>query len=119
MTNWKRKEKSDSYSDRVYVFDNNETSYYSSNSIYAIDENSDGVTDYAFADPDFKGMDLKSNLVLRWEYKPGSTLFLVWSQNRNGNNPKGKFNMEKDMNDLFDIYPYNVFLIKFSYRFRV
>ena len=50
------------------------------NDVYAIDENLDGTIDYSFENPDFSYVQFNSNLVLRWEYIPGSELFLVWSQ---------------------------------------
>ena len=83
---------------------------------YTIDENRDGTMDYTIADPDFNVLQFKSNLVARWEYTPGSTLFLVWSQNRNGFHPTGRFAFQNDFQDLFSIYPQNVFLVKFTYR---
>jgi hypothetical protein len=83
---------------------------------YQIDENTDGNTDYSFRDPDFNVLQFKSNLVARWEYTPGSTLYLVWSQNRNGFHPNGHFALQNDFQDLFSIYPKNVFLVKFTYR---
>ena len=42
----------------------------------------DGASEFGFSDPDFDVRSLRSNLVLRWEWTPGSTLFLVWQQNR-------------------------------------
>jgi len=61
-----------------------------------------------------------SNLVIRWEYSPGSSVYLVWSQTRSSSNNSGTMDYFEDMGDLFDSdtnKPYNVFLIKFSYRF--
>jgi hypothetical protein len=61
-----------------------------------------------------------SNLVVRWEYNPGSSLFLVWSQSRSNNNSTGQMDFLNDLGDLFmskDNKPHNIFLIKFSYRF--
>ena len=51
---------------------------------YSFDENGDGLIDYQLDDPDGNGASLRSNLVLKWEYRCGSTLYLVWSQQRNG-----------------------------------
>jgi hypothetical protein len=42
----------------------------------------DGATQFTFGNPDFDFRSLRSNLVIRWEWQPGSTLFLVWQQNR-------------------------------------
>jgi hypothetical protein len=64
----------------------------------------------------FNFKQLQSNVVLRWEYNPGSTLFVVWNQGRQGS---GLFDGEKrfqtDVRDLFRLHPANTFLIKVSY----
>jgi hypothetical protein len=49
----------------------------------------DGGNAFTLANPDFSVVSFRSNLVLRWEWRPGSTLFLVWQQNRNGSRPVG------------------------------
>lgn len=77
----------------------------------------DSTEDYFWEDPDFNVKEFRSNLVARWEYVPGSTVFLVWSQSRDGNDPTGDFSLNTNISDLFDITPYNMFLVKFSYRF--
>lgn len=79
-----------------------------------VDEDRDGNTDYAFGNPDFNFQQFRSNLVVRWEYRPGSTVFLVWSQGRTGTSPAGGFSFRDNLNDLFNVYPDNVFLIKLS-----
>ena len=87
------------------------------NEYYSIDENIDGSEDYAIGKPDFNVREFLSNLVIRWEYNPGSSIYLVWSQTRSGYNPSGTMDYFNDMGDLFRYRPHNVFLIKFSYRF--
>jgi hypothetical protein len=89
------------------------------NSYYAVDENLSGTADYSFGKPDFNVQEFLSNLVIRWEYNPGSTLFLVWSQTRSNSDPEALFDPRENIGDLFGVKPYNVFLIKFSYRFGV
>jgi len=84
---------------------------------YLVDENEDDVTDYAFYSPNLKFLELRSNLVIRWEYIPGSTFYLVWSQGRTGAGQDTEFNMPGYMNQLFEVYPRNIFLLKFSYMF--
>jgi hypothetical protein len=79
------------------------------------DENMDGNTDYTFSDNNFNFMQFRSNLVFRWEYRPGSTFFLVWSQGRTQDNGYGNFNLHRDLNDLFDKHPENILLLKLSY----
>ncbi len=85
--------------------------------IYEIDENRNGSTDYTFDDPNFNVMDFNSNLVIRWEYLPGSTLYVVWTQNRSNSLSRGTFHFPDDAGRLFsDTYPNDVFLVKLSYR---
>ena len=79
-------------------------------------------TDVSFSSDDFEnGYDFnfrqfRSNLVARWEYRPGSLIYLVWTQNKTGSMATGNFSYISDMDGLFNLHPYNVFLIKFSYR---
>ncbi|MEJ2186645.1 MAG: DUF5916 domain-containing protein, partial [Gemmatimonadota bacterium] len=56
-----------------------------------VDVNGDGTYDFDFEDPSFNFKQLRSNLVLRWEYLPGSTLFVVWSQGRTDYVNDGRF----------------------------
>jgi hypothetical protein len=66
---------------------------------------------------DFK--QLNTNAVLRWEYRPGSTIFFVWQQGRFRNvNRPSNFDAREDYEDLFGIHPNNTFLIKASYWFN-
>jgi hypothetical protein len=86
---------------------------------YRVDENRDGLVDYSFGAPDFNFRQFRSNLVLRWEYIPGSSLYVVWSQGRTGFLPTGAFDVGQDLRSLFDTHPENVFLVKFSYCFQL
>ena len=103
------------FSDRYHIFSAGEISHNATDNMYLIDEDANGNDDYSFSSPDFNFRQFRSNLVIRWEYLPGSTLFLVWSQGRTGSASSGTFNYGKDMNELFGVQPHNVFLIKFSY----
>ena len=70
----------------------------------------------AGADLAFKVTQLRSNSVVRWEYRPGSTLFLVWAHGRDGP-PNENLNesWSRDYRDLFTLHPDNTFLIKVAY----
>jgi hypothetical protein len=70
---------------------------------------------YGFGNPDFNVRQLNSNAVLRWEYRPGSTLFVVWSQGRSDFAPDGQFRLRENASDLFRAPGSNVLLIKMSY----
>ncbi|GAC1648612.1 MAG: hypothetical protein NVS4B3_04430 [Gemmatimonadaceae bacterium] len=69
---------------------------------------------------DFNFKQFRSNTVLRWEYRPGSTVYMVWTQGRtqDGINP-GSFNAQRDYRDLFGAHPDNTFLVKASYWFSL
>jgi hypothetical protein len=87
---------------------------------FNVDENIDGKKDYTFGENDFNVKQFLSNFVIRWEYNPGSTLFLVWSQTRSYDTGSGQMDFFNNLSDLFNNgknVPHNVFLIKFSYRF--
>ncbi len=64
----------------------------------------------------FNFKQFRSNIVYRWEYRPGSTLFLVWSQGRRrSNGVEGTRGFGGDLGDLFNLRPDNGFLMKLSY----
>ncbi|MAT90078.1 MAG: hydrolase [Flavobacteriaceae bacterium] len=101
--------------ERVTWYDTNQISF--NGGQYDVDEDQDGVTDYSFGDPDFAFVQFRSNLVLRWEYIPGSEIFLVWSQGINGiGDPSNDFGTIID-NQLLGQQPRNTFLLKATYRF--
>lgn len=109
----------DKFADRYRIFPTKEISLNSSNNTYEIDEDSNGDADYSFTNPDFNFRQFRSNLVIRWEYLPGSTLFVVWSQGRTSSSANGSFVYKEDMKELFGIQPHDVFLVKFSYWFSL
>lgn len=90
------------------------------NNGYYVDENTDGFTDYTFSKPDFNFVEFRSNLVVRWEYRPGSEFYLVWSE---GNNPDAYDELNNNLTgSLFNNAfsggnARNIFLVKFTYRF--
>ena len=58
----------------------------------------------------------RSNVVLRWEYRPGSTLFVVWTQGRQDFvGAEGPGSMRDNFRHIFDLHPDNTFLVKASY----
>src|SRR5712692_7140832 len=64
----------------------------------------------------FNYKQFRSNVVFRWEYRPGSTLFVVWSQGRTASSSvEGTRGLGGDLRDLFDLRPDNGFLVKLSY----
>jgi hypothetical protein len=110
--------RAESLADRYHIFTDSEITYDEENNEYDVDENNAGTTTYSFSNPDYNYDEFLSNLVARWEFRPGSTLYLVWSQTRNYYEPTGSFSLDQNLNKLYTAEkPYNVFLIKFTYRF--
>ncbi|NLI24681.1 MAG: carbohydrate binding family 9 domain-containing protein [Bacteroidales bacterium] len=111
--------KAASFDRRYEAFSPAQLSYDKDNQIFLIDKNTDGTPEYTFGLPDFNVKQFRSNLVVKWEYIPGSYLYLVWSQSRDRSDPTGVFMPGEDLADLFSKKPHNVWLIKFSYRFSL
>lgn len=108
------------YTDRFHTFSDTEIAFDSELDQYDVDEDSNGSVDYSFSNPNFNFAQFRSNMVLRWEYIPGSTLFLVWTQSKTDFAPTGEDNSFSHLSrSLFDKTPHNVFLIKYTYRFRL
>jgi hypothetical protein len=107
------------FRERYYNFTTDEISYNATNNGYSVDMNNDNNDDFSFGNPDFNFRQFRSNLVVRWEYLPGSTVYLVWSQGRTSSDSNGMFSYGSDMKDLFKITPHDVFLLKFSYWFAM
>ena len=66
----------------------------------------------------FNFKEFRSNSVMRWEYRPGSTLFLVWAQGRQSDGIANDFSFGRDLRNVFDTHPNNTFLVKLSYWFN-
>jgi hypothetical protein len=99
------------FQDRFAVFGSSEVSRTAANG-YAV---SRGSNQYSFDNPDFNFRALRSNAVLRWEYRPGSALFLVWSQGREAFGAYGDYEMRRDADRLFGAKATNVLLVKATY----
>jgi hypothetical protein len=83
---------------------------------YTVDPDGAGpAAPFTFDNPDFNSRSLRGTGVLRWEYRPGSTLFFVWTQQREGFDNYGDFNFSRDRSALFRDRPTNVFQIKATY----
>ncbi|GAA3508930.1 hypothetical protein GCM10022393_21020 [Aquimarina addita] len=101
--------------ERITLYDANQISF--ADDEYAIDENRDGEVDYTIDTPDFAFVQFRSNLVVRWEYIPGSEIFLVWSQGITGDGNTSDHLFRSLNNQIFGQQPENTFLIKATYRF--
>lgn len=83
---------------------------------YVIDPDAAGPAgEFEIGNPDFVFRSLRGNLVFRWEYTPGSTLFFVWTQDRSSTDPFGNLDFGRDRSALFDAPSDNIFLVKVTY----
>ncbi len=69
--------------------------------------------------PDFSFSQFRSNLVFRWEYRPGSQLYFVWSQERTDYLMPGGDSVSEVLSGLRKVHPDNIFLVKCSYWFTL
>lgn len=112
ITNPKAKE----YENRFYRIKGNEITYHADDKTYSVKENS-STSAYSFDNPDYNFVQFRSNLVLRWEYIPGSTLFLVWSEDRSDEPGLSRPAIPELSKKLWRAPSSDIFLLKFSYRF--
>ncbi|PHI18902.1 hydrolase [Lewinellaceae bacterium SD302] len=102
------------FGDRFYTFSN--ITFDEENNEFLVDDDDDSEVDFEFRNPDFNFLQFRSNLVVRWEYRPSSTIFLVWSQGLVGNADPSKGVLSALSDDLFGNDVRNTFLVKATYR---
>jgi len=107
--------KANEYSDRFTLYSPREIAYNDSWKAFLIDEDKNGVVDYGFYKPDFHHLQYRSNMVLRWEYKTGSSLYLVWSQGRTNVDENQDFTLGQYAKELLETHPRNDFMLKVTY----
>src|SRR5205814_1275519 len=74
-----------------------------------------GAAQFHLANPDFDRVALRSTAVVRWEWAPGSTLFVVWQQDRQGGLPTGGVAGPELLGDLFSVPGSHTFAVKLAY----
>jgi len=85
---------------------------------YQVDPGGQGTV-FAFSDPNFNYRYLHADVILRWEYTHGSTLYLVWTQDRTDALFPGSMEINCDLRSLISAPPDNIFLVKFTYWFNI
>lgn len=101
------------YGDRFDVLRASEVTV--SDDMLAVDRNGDGIAEYSFESGDFRIRELRSNLVLRWEYLPGSTLFFIWSHGRSSETEDGSTKLGPNLTALGRERGEHVLMLKLSY----
>lgn len=107
----------ENYFGRFRSFGNDQVRFDRDNNVYQIYETGNANADYEFSNPDFNIVQFRSNFVMRWEYIPGSTLFLVWANNGTAFNQDKDNSFEDLTSRLTGLSSTNTFLIKYTYRF--
>jgi hypothetical protein len=107
--------KAENFFDRFHTYNAEEISYDEAGDSYKINE-TDSELSYGFGNPDFNIKEFLSNLVFRWEYRPGSFIYLVWSQSRSDSDVSGEFHFGNDFTNIWEIVPSDAILLKVSYR---
>ncbi|MGA2261335.1 MAG: DUF5916 domain-containing protein [Acidobacteriota bacterium] len=99
-----------------YGADAGTLAYDAGRQIYTADPDGPGpAAPFSFANPDFNFKSLRVNAIFRWEWRLGSTLFLVWTQERQDNSHPGDFTLGRDVSSLFQAHADNVFAVKLAY----
>jgi hypothetical protein len=81
-----------------------------------IDPDGNGpASEFRFANPDFNFRSLRGNAVFRWEFRPGSVMYVAWAHNRSASLSQGDFRFGRDFSGMFENVPDNVFLVKASF----
>jgi len=110
--------RADRYQDRWDVFGTDRALTDGDGNV-TLDLDADGTTEVELGNPDFRVLSFRSNAVVRWEFRPGSTLFLVWQHGRSGFNNNGRFDLDGGVSELFRSPAEHTFLVKASYWFSL
>ena len=105
------------YENRFRLLGDNVLTYDAADNVYSVEE-TNGDT-YTFDNPDFSFREFRLNLVARWEYRPNSTVYLVWGQDRSGSASEYISSFNRNTKDLFAYSPTNVFMVKLNYWFTL
>ena len=105
------------FAERFRPYGANQIAFDPATDAYTVDLDGDGGSEFGFGNPDFNVRQFRSNVVLRWEYRPGSALFVVWSRGQTGSGPDGRFLFSRDVSGLFGADATDRLLVKLSYWF--
>ncbi len=101
------------FDDRFEVFEDDQV--IEDDGDIAIDIDGNGEADVGLGNPNFTFLSFRSNVVMRWEYLPGSTLFFVWQHGRSDANSNGQFDLGQSVSDIFGADGANTFVVKLTY----
>lgn len=106
--------KSRNYDNRFSVIGEKEINYSENN--YLVDSEKGK---FSFRNPDFSFNEFRSNLVVRWEYLPGSTLYFVWENSRTNRDDRYRSGWNNNLDRLFGLSASNTLVMKINYWFAL
>jgi hypothetical protein len=107
--------RSKNYANRFHIFTPTEiTDNPDADNLYHVNR---GGQNYSFRNPDFSFNEFRSNLVARWEYKPGSTLYFVWEHTMSNRDSYYMSNWRENIDRMTGLPASNIFMIKLNYWF--
>jgi hypothetical protein len=109
--------RAENYDERWHIFSGNEIFF--ENNYYHLIPPEAGGEEISIYNPDFNFRQFRLNLVLRWEYLPGSVLYFVWTNGIDDYANTGSLSLGDDFQSLFNSPSSNVFLVKVSYWFNI
>jgi hypothetical protein len=104
----------ETFADRFQDFTDDQLAFDDDGNV-AIDVSGNGASDIFLDNPNFTFISFRSNVVLRWEYMLGSTLFLVWQHGRVGSDTNPNFDFGRGVADMFRLDAENTFVVKLNY----
>jgi hypothetical protein len=108
------------YGDRFHLYDPDEITFDPEGNAYHVQEAEGGPgSQYSFDNPNFSFRQFRSNLVARWEYRPGSALYVVWSQGRTSDSPLYDDSLGNNFDELWRSTARNVLLVKLQHWFSL
>jgi hypothetical protein len=106
------------YTFRTYGTDQSSIDFDPRSNLYTVSpDEAAGAPSFTFTNPDFNTKSMRLNAVLRWELKPGSTLYAVWTRQQQDDRYAGDFRAGRDAAALFSAPGNDVFMIKLAYWF--
>jgi len=105
------------YENRFMLLTDKMISFDETENRYSVTE--PGGATYNFKNPDFSFREFRFNLVARWEYRPNSVVYLVWSQDRSGRAAEYESSFRQNTSSLFSYFPNNVLMVKVNYWFAL
>ena len=118
--NFKELSKPKSYQTKLYGTDNSTIKYSSADDEYSVDPDGNGpAAGFSFSNPDFNFKSLRGNMVLRWEFLPGSVFYLVWTHGQINENNPGDFSLGRDVRNLWKSASDEIVMAKVSYWLNI